>query len=228
MRSVQDIIDKESAAVYEVKILEHNGRQLRYVYFLLSGIIGIAMMMNCFSSIPQLIISYRKQGFLKRFAFSPLGKSHFTISVIIQRLIFGATQLILLLLIAFLLFNVRLNVSFLPFVLTYIIGTATFTVIGFFISGILQSVESAIAVAQIFIILFLFTCGIFVPLEMLPPYLRWITNINPAWHLSNAVYYTMVLGYGIESIVQSLLWLAPIGFIFFVLTLFTFRYERRV
>ncbi len=228
LESVRDIIKDKSPVVYEVRVLEQNGRPLRYVYFLLSGIIGIAMMMNCFSAIPQLIISYRKQGFLKRFAFSPLRKSHFTFSVIIQRLIFGVTQLLLLLLAAYILFNVRLNVSILPFVITFIVGTATFTVIGFFISGVLQSVEAAIAVAQILIILFLFTCGIFVPLEMLPPYLSWITNINPAWHLSNAVYYTMVLGYGIESIVQALLWLAPIGLLFFVLTLLTFRYEKRI
>ena len=228
LNSVKNLISDKSAVIYDVKILEQNGRPLRYVYFLFSGIVGIAMMMNCFSAIPQLIISYRKQGFLKRFAFSPLRKSHFTVSVIIQRLIFGTTQLILLLLTAFLLFDVRLNVSFFPFILTFIIGTATFVVIGFFISGILQSVESAIAVAQILIILFLFTCGIFVPLEMLPPYLHWITNINPAWHLSNAVYHTMVLGYGLESIVPSLLWLAPIGLLFFVLTLITFRYEKRI
>jgi len=226
--SVQGMIKERAPVVYEVKVLEQNRRPLRYVYFLLPGIIGIAMMMNCFTAIPQLIISYRKQGFLKRFAFSPLKKSHFTLSVIIQRLIFGFTQLALLLAAAYFLFNVRLDVSFFPFMLLYILGTATLAVIGFFISGILQSVESAIAVAQILIILFLFTCGIFVPLEILPPYLVWITKINPAWHLSNGFYFTMVLGYGMQSAVHSLMWLAPIGFVFFVLTLMTFRYEKRV
>ena len=226
--SIQGMIKSHAPVIYEVRVLERNNRPLSYVYFLLSGIIGIAMMMNCFTAIPQLIISYRKQGFLKRFAFSPLRKSHFTVSVIIQRIIFGITQLLLLLAAAYLLFNVRLNISLFPFAFMFVTGTATFAVIGFFISGILRSVESAIAVAQILIILFLFTCGIFVPLEVLPPYLSWITNLNPAWHLSNAFYYTMVLGYGIGSTLQPLLRLVPIGFVFFLLTLVTFRYEKRL
>jgi ABC-2 type transport system permease protein len=226
--SIKRIVKGRIPISYTIEVLEKNGHPLRYTYFLLAGIIGIAMMMNCFSAIPQTIISYRKQGFLKRLAFSPLRKSQFTISVIIQRIVFGITQLFLLILVAVLLFGVRLDVSFFAFLLTFFIGTATLAVIGFFLAGILRSVEAAIAVAQILTILFLFTCGIFVPLEMLPPYLDWITSINPAWHLSNAVYFTLILGYGVETITRSLLWLVSIGAGFFVLTILTFRYEKRV
>ena len=186
------------------------------------------MMMNCFTAIPQIIISYRKQGFLKRLAFSPLRKGHFTISLIIQRIIFGTAQLVLLLLAAMVLFNVRLNVSIFAFAVTFLLGTATLAVIGFFLSGLLQSVEAAIAVAQILTITFLFTCGLFVPLEVLPPFLVRFSTINPALHLSNAVYSTMVLGYGLETIIRPLLSLTAMGSVFFVLTLLTFRYEKRV
>ena len=226
--SIKRIIRGRVPVTYRIELLENRGRPLRYIYYLLSGIIGIAMMMNCFTAIPQTIISYRKQGFLKRLAFSPLRKSQFTISVIIQRIIFGVTQLFLLLAVAALLFGARLNPSVFAFAITFLLGTTTLAVIGFFLSGLLQSVESAIAVAQILTILFLFTCGIFVPLEVLPPYLTWITKINPAWHLSNAVYFTLVLGYGIETIMRPLFWLLVMGMIFFVLTVITFRYEKRV
>lgn len=226
--SIERIIKGRIPVSYRVELLAQNGRELRYIYFLLSGIIGISMMMNCFTAIPQTIISYRKQGFLKRLAFSPLTKSHFTTSVIIQRIIFGTAQLILLLITAILLFDVHLTISWIAFTVTFLLGTGTLAIIGFFLSGLLQSVEAAIAVAQILTITFLFTSGIFVPLEVLPGFLTWISNINPALHLSNAMYRTLVLGYGIETITDSLLWLTVMGLLFFILTVATFRYEKRV
>ena len=213
---------------YEVQVVSHKGKRLSYIYFLFAGVMAIALMMNGLFAIPQTIINYRKLGFLKRFAFSPLGKFEFTCSLMVQRICLGALQIALLSVSAILIFGIKLTTAPFAFLLTFLAGTAAFSVLGFFLAGVIQSVEAAVAIAQILNMVLMFTGGVFFPLEIIPDYFQFIVRINPVYYLARAVYATAVLGEGIDAIGDDLLILAGVFAVFFLLTIITFRYQKRV
>jgi ABC-2 type transport system permease protein len=213
---------------YDVQVISYKGKRLSYIYFLFAGVVGIAMMMNGLFAIPQTIINYRKLGFLKRFAFSPLRKTEFTCSLMLQRLFLGALQVALLTGSAVIIFRLKLTIAPFAFLLTFLVGTAAFSVIGFFLAGIIQSVETAVAVAQIINMLLMFTGGVFFPLEIIPRYFQYVARVNPVYYLAQAVYGTAILGQKIAAIGTDLLILSGLLVAFFLLTISTFRYQRRV
>lgn len=213
---------------YTLEIISREGRSYSYVYYLLSGIVGISLMMNCFFALPQIIITYRNQGFLKRFIFTPLSKTDFTLSLIIERAIIGILQIVMLSVAAWLIFNVRLFINPGAFLLVYCAGAAAFGVVGFFLAGVLHSIEASAAVAQILNMLFMFTGGIFFPLEMMPSFFAKVAKVNPILYLSHGVNATMLMGRGIGEVGNDLLILAGIFGVFMVITAFTFRYNRKL
>ena len=213
---------------YTLEFVSVNGRSYTYVYYLLAGIVGISLMMNCFFALPQIIITYRNQGFLKRFVFTPLSKFDFTLSLIIERSIIGMLQIVALAIAARLIFDVRILLNPGAFLLVYCAGAAAFGVVGFFLAGVLQSIEASAAVAQIINMLFMFTAGIFFPLEMMPPFFAKLAKINPVLYLSHGVNATMLMGRGVREVSSDLLVLAGIFGAFMVITVFTFRYNRKL
>ena len=212
---------------YEVEVLAVQGRRLTYLYFLFSGSLGLSVMLNCFFAIPQTIIGYRRQGFLKRFACSPLRRVHFTFGLVVQRVVIGLVQIGLLAATGALVFGLRFAVAPQSFVPVFLLGTAAFATIGFFLAGVLSTVESAVAVAQILAMLCMFTSGLFIPVELIPRPFSDLAIVNPVWYFSNAVFGSLVLGRGPLEIGPDLVALAAFLGAFLLLTALTFRYERR-
>ena len=212
---------------YTVEVLEVGGRRLSYLYFLFAGTLGLSVMLNCFFAIPQTIIGYRRQGFLRRFACTPLRRIHFTLGLVLQRVAIGLVQIGLLAGTGALVFGLRFAPAPLSFLPVFLVGTAAFAAAGFFLAGVLATVESAVAVAQILAMLFMFTSGLFVPVELIPRPFAGLTVVNPVWYFSRAVFSSLVLGRGLLEIGPELLALAAFFGAFLLLTALTFRYERR-
>lgn len=211
---------------YTVEVMEVGGRRLTYLYFLFAGTLGLSVMLNCFFAIPQTIIGYRRQGFLRRFACTPLRRLHFTLGLVLQRVAIGLVQIGLLAATGAAVFGLRFAMAPLSFLPVFLLGTAAFAATGFFLAGILSTVESAVAVAQILAMLFLFTSGLFVPVEIIPRPFADLTVVNPVWYFSRAVFSSLVLGRGPFDLGPDLGALTAFFGAFLLLTAFTFRYER--
>lgn len=221
------IFRRKSIFPYTLEILSREGRSYTYIAYLLSGIVGISLMLNFFFAIPQTVITYRNRGFLKRFTYVPLSKTEFTLSLIAVRGGIAMLQILVLSLAAVLLFGAELHINPLPFLVVLISGTAAFGAVGFFLSGVLDTVDASAAVAQLLNMLFMFTAGIFFPLEMMPEYFSLIARFNPVYYLSRAVFSTMMLKGSLLSVRQEVAILAGIFVLFLALTLVTFRFNRK-
>jgi len=211
---------------YRLEVLAVDGRPLTYLYFLFAGTLGLSVMLNCFFAIPQTIIGYRRQGFLKRFACTPLSRLHFTLGLVLQRVVIGLAQIGLLAATGALVFGLRFASAPLSFLPVFLVGTAAFAAAGFFLAGVLSTVEAAVAVAQILAMLFLFTSGLFVPIEIIPHPFDYLAVANPVLYFSRAVFSSMVLGRGPLAMSMDLGALAAFFGGFLILTVITFRYER--
>ena len=221
------VFRRKSLFPYTIELLSREGRSYTYIAYLLSGIVGISMMLNFFFAVPQTVINYRNRGFLKRFSHAPLSKVEFTLSLIIVRGIITFMQIAVLSATAVLFFHAEFHIRPLPFLTVLLAGTASFGAIGFFLSGILDTVDASASVAQILNMLFMFTAGIFFPLEIMPEYFTLIARFNPVFYLSRAVFSTMLTGGGFNTIERDLPVLFGVFFVFLLLTLVTFRFNRK-
>ncbi len=226
VNAVRRLFPGSSPFDYRLEVLAVGGRRLTYLYFLFAGTLGLSVMLNCFFAIPQTIIGYRRQGFLKRFACTPLSRLHFTLGLVLQRVVIGLVQIGLLAATGALVFGLRFAAAPLSFLPVFLLGTAAFAAAGFFLAGVLSTVEAAVAVAQILAMLFLFTSGLFVPVELIPHPFDYLSVANPVLYFSRAVFSSMVLGRGPVEMGTDFEALAVFFGGFLILTTLTFRYER--
>jgi len=224
--AVRQLFRGPSPFDYRLEVLAVDGRPLTYLYFLFAGTLGLSVMLNCFFAIPQTIIGYRRQGFLKRFACTPLSRLHFTLGLVLQRVVIGLAQIGLLAATGALVFGLRFASAPLSFLPVFLVGTAAFAAAGFFLAGVLSTVEAAVAVAQILAMLFLFTSGLFIPVEIIPHPFDYLAVANPVLYFSRAVFSSMVLGRGPLEMGMDLGVLAAFFGGFLILTVITFRYQR--
>ena len=224
--AVRRLFKGSSPFDYRLEVLASGGRRLTYIYFLFAGTLGLSVMLNCFFAIPQIIIGYRNQGFLKRFACTPLRRVHFTLGLVLQRVIIGLVQIGLLAGTGALVFGLRFAAAPLSFLPVFLLGTAAFAAAGFFLAGVLSTVEAAVAVAQILAMLFLFTSGLFVPVQIIPHPFDYLSAANPVLYFSRAVFSSMVLGRKPLEMGTDLGALAAFFGGFLILTVLTFRYQR--
>jgi ABC-2 type transport system permease protein len=226
LETVRRVLRGAAPFDYRVEVIAVGGRRLTYLYFLFAGTLSLSVMLNCFIAIPQTIIGFRRQGFLKRFACTPLRRVHFTLGLVLQRVTIGLVQIGLLAATGALVFGLRYAAAPLSFLPAFLLGTAAFAAAGFFLAGMLATVESAVAVAQILVMLFMFTSGLFVPVELIPRPFADLAVVNPVWYFSRAVFCSLVLGRGPLEIVPDLGALTAFFGAFLLLTALTFRYEK--
>lgn len=63
------------------------GRAIRYVDWLVPGILGMNMMFSCLFGVGYVVVRYRKNGFLKRLRATPLRAVEFIVAQVLSRLI---------------------------------------------------------------------------------------------------------------------------------------------
>lgn len=88
-------------------------RGARYIDFLIPGLIGLNVMGSNLWGIGFVIVQNRNRKLLKRFAATPLRRSHYLLAFALSRLLFLVTEVVLLLLFAVFVFDVHIHGSLL-------------------------------------------------------------------------------------------------------------------
>jgi len=169
-------------------ILSHT---LRSVDYLVPGIVAMsAMMLGLFGSLG--LVEWREKKILKRFGATPLHRSTMIYSQIAYRLILALIQTLILIGIAYFLFNVQvLGNWFLLFGLV-ILGTLVFISLGYLAVSRVKTVEGAMPIIQLIQFPMLFLSGIFFPLEFMPDFMRPIVEALPLTFLGDSLRQVMV------------------------------------
>lgn len=115
----------------------------RYIDFLMPGLIGLNLMGSSMWGIGYTIVLARKRRQLRRFAATPMRRSHFMASYLLSRLVFLALELTGLVGFGFLAFGVTVHGSVAALVLISLLGAASFGAIGLLVAARVRSVEAA-------------------------------------------------------------------------------------
>ncbi len=204
-----------SPKIFELKEEPIETKNLTAIDYVIPGIIAMSLMqMNLFGVIGG-IVAWRDKGILKRLLATPVKPSVILFSQVATRLSISLMQSSLLLAIGIFVFGMNLSGSLLLVLLLAILGGIIFLNIGFTISGISNTQNTVVAVANLVMMPQMFLSGVFFQREALPDLVFRITEFLPLTYLTDAMRAVMIEGANLAAINIQLY-----GLLFWVLATF--------
>jgi ABC-2 type transport system permease protein len=188
----KDLVDYKPLVTIEKVGIE--ALNIRYVDFLVPGIVAMMIMSNNMNGVAGQISAWRERGILRRMQGTRLKASTFIAAQISARLLLNGSQALLVVLIANLIFKIDVVGSWLALIFFIVLGTLAFMSLGFIIAGIAKNPESSGPIAGFVTFPMLFLGGVFFPISNMPDFIQPIVNILPIAHLSSALRETMNIG----------------------------------
>jgi ABC-2 type transport system permease protein len=217
------IIGYEPAVQVNAQPIESLG--LRYIDFLVPGILAMMIMSTNLNGVAGQISPWRERGVLRRMQSTTLKARTFIAAQITARLLLNGSQAVIVLLIASLIFGTRVSGSWLLLLFYVVLGTLVFMSIGFIIAGTAKTPESAGPIAGFISFPLLFLGNVFFPVRNIPEFLQPIVHLLPIVHLSSSLRDVMNAGANLGSLWSETLilggWLAAA----FAIASWTFKWE---
>ena len=214
----------ESAAPpAEVKHLDQPGS--RYIDFLLPGLIGMNLMGGGMWGVGFVIVDMRVRKLLKRFLATPMRKSDFLLAVMCSRLFFTLTDIAILLVFGYLVFDVRCQGSYLNLGAAILLGGTAFAGIGLMVASRVETIETVSGVMNFVMLPMWILSGVFFSSERFPAEIQPLINALPLTALNQALRGVMLEGKPLTAIWSQLAILAAYTGITFVISLRYFRWR---
>lgn len=230
---LQQMLDKttislsQTPELFTVFVQELNARNLKYIDFLLPGIVALAIMQMSIFSTAFVFVDYKEKGILKRLLATPMKPHQFVTANVITRLLVAIAQAAILVAVGVLAFKAHVIGSYWLLLPSVILGGVMFLGMGFAISGLAKTVEAVPAIANLVVFPMLFLGGTFFPLDIMPTWLQSIVQYLPLTYLSDALRSVMTESASFTAISHDLFWMLGWSAVLVFLANFTFGFEEK-
>jgi ABC-2 type transport system permease protein len=230
---VRQMLDQTTLAVaqaptlFQLDVQDVNARNLKYIDFLLPGIVALAIMQMAVFSVAFVFVDYKEKGILKRLLATPMKPFQFVSANVITRLLVAVVQAAILIAVGVLAFKAHVIGSYWLLLPSVILGGVMFLGLGFAISGLAKTVEAVPAIANLVVFPMLFLGGTFFPLDIMPTWLQSIVQYLPLTYLSDALRSVMTEGASFTAISHDLFWMLGWSAVLVFLANFTFGFEEK-
>jgi ABC-2 type transport system permease protein len=201
------------------------GAAVRYVDWLLPGILGMNMMFSCLFGVGYVVVRYRKSGFLRRLSATPVTAFEFGAAQILSRLLLtvSVTALLYGALALFVPFRNEGNVLLL--LLVAISGALAMIAFGFMMAARFASEELANGAINLASWPMMLLSGVWFSLEGAPGWLQAVASALPLTQMLHAARAVMLDGAGIGDVLPNLGWLAAMTLLFLGIAATGFRWR---
>ena len=203
------------------------GDPVRYVDWVLPGILGMNVMFSSLFGVGYVVVRYRKNGFLKRLRATPLRSIEFVIAQVMSRL------LLILIITSFVyagtryFLDTRMDGSHLTLLLVLLTGSMAMISMGLMVAARVTSEELAGGMLNMVTWPMMMLSGVWFSLDASSDWIRSIANIFPLTHMLNAARTIMLDGAGLADITRELTWLMSMTLVFLLIGAITFRWHPR-
>lgn len=228
LNQLVDSSSKELMNYAPIVKLEAKGVQslnLKYIDFLVPGIVAMMIMSTNLNGVAGQIASWRERGILRRMQSTTLHARTFIAAQITARLILNGAQAIIVLLIGNLVFGTQVNGSWLLLFTFVVMGTLAFMSIGFIIASLAKTPESAGPIAGFVSFPMMFIGGVYFPIKSMPEILQPFVKILPIASLSTGLRQIMNVGANFTTIWSDFALLGGWMVAAFIIASFTFKWE---
>jgi ABC-2 type transport system permease protein len=201
------------------------GREIRYVDWVVPGILAMNMMFSCLFGVGYVIVRYRKNGFLKRLKATPLRPFEFLLAQMVSRLIL--IQIITAAVYAgcnyFIHFQMR--GSYANLFLVSALGAVCMISLGLLVAARLSSEEFANGILNLLTWPMMLLSGVWFSLEGTNPVIQKVAQFLPLTHLVDGARAIMTEGAGFMEIAPHLAILSIMTAVFLSVGSLIFRWE---
>ncbi len=208
--------DGAASALLTLAPLNSGQQRLRPIDLFVPGVLTMLLMQLGLFGASMPMVSLRVQGVLRRLRATPLPGVVMLAAPIAVRLVIVALQMVVICLIAWGVFGVRMaGGSGVQAAAMAVLGAAAFIAIGLLIAGIARTLESANVLASALQVPMVFLSGILFPIDAAPAFLRPVMSVWPSTHLGDALGQLMIgapaaYGLGVNAAVLTA-WLVIAG-----------------
>jgi len=171
-------------SVGEARITEPGAR---YVDFLVPGLIGMNMMGSGLWGLGFTVVIARSRKILKRFAATPMRRSHYLFSFMLSRLVFLVLEVAAVIIFATLAFGFTVRGSWLSVALMTILGGFTFSGIGLLVAARPTTIEGVSGLMNFIMLPMWLLSGTFFSSERFPQILQPFIQALPLTALNNVL-----------------------------------------
>jgi ABC-2 type transport system permease protein len=207
--------------IQEASVQSH---ELRYIDFLLPGILGMTLMfIGVQGGLP--IIQQRQAYIIKRLGSTPLRRSMLVLGDVVFRMIVVLLSAALIILVGRLVFDVRMVGNWFSLCGIILLGSLVFVNLGYVIAAFVKTQESAMPVVQIVDLPMMILSGTFFPITSMPSFIEPLVKILPLTYLNDALRQIMVAGTPLYSMTTDIAVLAAWAIVSLGLTIRFFRWD---
>jgi len=202
-----------------------SGDAIRYVDWVLPGILGMNMMFSCLFGVGYVVVRYRKNGFLKRLRATPLRAIEFIIAQIGSRMVLIMTITIFVYTGTHLILGTRMEGSYVTLLLIAMLGAVSMVSLGLLIAARVSSEELAGGLLNMINWPMMLLSGVWFSLEGAGPILQAAAKVFPLTHILDSARAVMLDGATLLDVMPSLLALLAMSAVFLVLGARFFRWH---
>jgi ABC-type multidrug transport system permease subunit len=201
------------------------GREIRYVDWLVPGILGMNMMFSCLFGVGYVIVRYRKSGFLKRLNATPLAAIEFITAQVASRLWLVMAITIAVYVGTDLFLNFMMNGSWSLLLFITILGAISMIALGLMIAARVTSEELAGGLLNMVSWPMMILSGVWFSLEGTPLVVQWTAQVFPLTHMLNGARAIMIDGKGVLDILPEIIILTGMTIAFLVIGAMSFKWK---
>ena len=202
-----------------------SGAALRYVDWVLPGVLAMNIMFSSLWGVGWVIVRYRKNGVLRRLKATPLSPWEFLTAQVLSRLLVVLGASLIVYLGAAWLLDVPMRGSYVALALVYVAGSLCLISLGLIIAARLRTEELADGLLNLMSWPMLLLSGVWFSMEGTNALAQWIAQALPLTHLVAAARAVMIDGAGVVEVLPEIGVLLALAVAFLTLATWMFRWE---
>ena len=202
-----------------------SGKQIRYIDWVIPGILSMNMMFSALFGVGFVIVRYRKNGMLKRLKATPITAFEYLSAQVVSRI------LLIMVVTAFVFYGTHyfvdfvMNGSHLSLFLIFALGSLSMISLGLIIAARITSEETAGGLLNLFSWPMMFFSGVWFSLEGAAPVMQSIAEIFPLTHVTTAARAIMIDGAELIDISYHIIVLSVQSAIFMLFGAWFFKWD---
>lgn len=202
-----------------------SGKEIRYVDWVIPGILSMNMMFSALFGVGYVIVRYRKNGMLKRLKATPVTPLEYLCAQIISRLI------LIMLITIFIFYSTNFFIGYamhgshLSLFLVFALGAVSMISLGLVVAARITSEEMAGGLLNMLSWPMMFLSGVWFSLEGTNPVMQYIAEVFPLTHVTAASRAIMIDGASLVDVSYHLFILVLQSIAFLFIGAYAFRWE---
>ena len=221
------LVEKVMLATLSVPLKKQtvSGKEIRYVDWVIPGILAMNMMFSALFGVGYVIVRYRKNGMLKRLKATPVTAFEYLSAQVVSRLI------LIMIITVFIFYGTNLFIGYamygshLSLFLVFALGAISMISLGLVVAARITSEETAGGLLNLISWPMMFLSGVWFSLEGTNPVMQQLAEVFPLTHVTAAARSIMIDGSSLLDVSYHLVVLIVQSIVFLLIGAYAFRWE---